>query len=48
MGGLGHFEVFSAWGIASPSYIKSSGSHAITVQMLLMEGQSLYPMFTTK
>jgi hypothetical protein len=27
MGRLGHFEVFSTWGIPSPSYIKSMGSH---------------------
>jgi hypothetical protein len=27
MGKLGHSEVFSAWGIPSPSYIKSSGLH---------------------
>jgi hypothetical protein len=34
MGGLGHFEVFSTWGIPSPSYIKSSESHTTTIQTL--------------
>jgi len=38
MGGLGHSEVFLTWGIPSPSYIKSAGSHVIAVQTLLMEG----------
>jgi len=38
MGGLGHSKVFSAWGIPSPSYIKSTRSHATMVQMLFMEG----------
>jgi len=38
MGGLGHFEVFSTWGIPSPNYTKSSGAHTTTVQMLIMEG----------
>jgi hypothetical protein len=38
MGGLGHFKVSSAWGIPSPNYIKSLGSHTIMVQTLLMEG----------
>jgi hypothetical protein len=33
MGGLGHSEVFSAWGILSLSYIKWTGSHTTTVQM---------------
>ncbi len=41
MGGLGHFEISLAWGIPSPSYIKSSRLHTTTIQMLLMEGQSL-------
>jgi len=39
MGGLGHFEVSSARGIPSSSYIKSSGSYTTTVQTLLMEEQ---------
>jgi len=43
MGGLGHSELSSTWGIPSLSYIKSTGSHTTTVQMLLMEGQSLRP-----
>jgi len=38
MGGLGHSEVSLAWGIPSPNYIKSMGSHITMVQMLLMEG----------
>jgi hypothetical protein len=38
MGGLGHFEASSTWGIPSSSYIKSSKSHTIAVQMLFMEG----------
>jgi hypothetical protein len=33
MGGLGYSEVSSAWGIPSPSYIKSSGLHTTTVHM---------------
>jgi hypothetical protein len=37
MGGLGHSKVFSAWGIPSPSYIKSSRSHTTMVQTLLMD-----------
>jgi hypothetical protein len=48
MGGFGHFEVSSAWGIPSPSYIKSLELHTITIQMLLMEGQSPCPMFTER
>jgi hypothetical protein len=48
MGGLAHFEIFLAWGIPSPSYIKSSGLHTTTVQMLLMEGQSPRLMLTTR
>jgi len=44
MGGLGHSEVSSAWGIPSPSYIKSSKLHTTTVQMLFMEGQSPRPI----
>ncbi len=48
MGGLGRSEVSSAWGIPSPSYIKSSGSHTTPVQTLLMEGQSPCLMFTTR
>ncbi len=32
MGGLGHYEVFLAWEIPSPSYIKSSGLHTTIVQ----------------
>ncbi len=42
MGRLGHFQVSSAWGIPSLSYIKSLGSHITMVQMLLMEGQSFH------
>jgi hypothetical protein len=41
---LRHSEVFSAWGIPSLSYIKSTRSHTTTVQMLLMEGQSPHSM----
>jgi hypothetical protein len=48
MGGLGHFEVFSTWGIPSPSYIKSLGLHTTTIQTLLMEGQSPLLMLTTR
>ncbi len=48
MGGPKHFEVSSTWGIPSPSYIKSSRLHTTTVQMLLMEGQSLHLMLTTR
>jgi len=48
MGGLRHFEVSSAWGIPSPSYIKSTGLHTTIVQTLLMEGQSPHPMLTTR
>jgi len=32
MGGLGHSKVVLTWGIPSPSYIKSSGSHTTAVQ----------------
>jgi hypothetical protein len=38
----------STWGIPSPSYIKSSGSHTTMVQTLFMEGQSPCPMLTTR
>jgi hypothetical protein len=38
MGGLGHSEVFLAWGIPFPNYIKSLRSHITVVQMLFMEG----------
>ncbi len=41
-------DVFSTWGIPSPSYIKSSGSHITMVQMLVMEGKSPHPMLTTR
>jgi hypothetical protein len=43
---LENFEVFSAWGIPSPSYIKSSGSHTTVIQTIFMEGQSPRLMFT--
>jgi len=33
MGRFGHSKVFLAWGIPSPNYIKSSGSHITAVQM---------------
>jgi hypothetical protein len=33
MGGLGHSEVSSAWGIPSPSYIKSLGSHITAITL---------------
>ncbi len=45
---LRHSEVSLAWGIPSPSYIKSLGSHTTMVQTLLMEGQATRPMLTTR
>jgi len=48
MGGLGHPKVSSTWGIPSPSYIKSMGSHTTTIQTLFMEGQSFHPMLTIR
>jgi hypothetical protein len=39
MGGLGHSEVFSTWGIPSSSYMKSLGSHTITIQTLTTHGR---------
>ncbi len=48
MGGLGHSEIFSTWGIPSLNYIKSSGLHTTAVQTLLMEGKSPYSMLTTR
>jgi len=44
MGRLGHYEVSLAWGILSPSYIKSSKLHITTFQTLFMEGQSPRPI----
>jgi hypothetical protein len=40
MGGLGHSEVSSEWGIPSPNYIKSSGLHTTAVQTL-MHGRTI-------
>jgi hypothetical protein len=45
---LGHSKVSSTWGIPSPSYIKSTGSHITTVQTTFMEGQSLRLMLITR
>jgi hypothetical protein len=45
---LDTLRFFSAWGIPSLSYIKSSGSHTTTVQTFLMEGQSPHPVLTSR